>query len=346
MTERDNPWVSRGRVEPVTATTPASHLGNAVTPQNTFQPSRPAEDATARRDARDSNPYLRLRTTATEPRRDPTRRGLGLVIPVLAAHGGAGASTCALALADAAARAGLRVLLIDTADPARSGLAASCDVEGVATRGISSRRGVQISRRRGIDCRRVAAGQQRLCLPDDVPDLLAWTEQLDGVYDVTIVDIAWDAWRTWGHPSAPAAAWLSGNDTFTAPVVVLRPTRRGLTQLEGLLDQASRAHAKAATAPVKTLMTVGSSPWPPDVLAAASPTVRGLLACAVALPWDVDLERYGLTTAPTPPELQGAALLVLAELGVAVVAARPSDETRHRRLAWPRGLRGKPEGHR
>jgi hypothetical protein len=346
MTERDNPWVSRGRVEPVTATTPASHLGRAATAQGDFQPSRPAEEVTAKGDTHGFNPYLKLKETATEQRREPTRTGLGLVIPVLAAHGGAGASTCALVLADAAAGAGLRVLLIDTADPARSGLAASCDVEGVATRGISSRRGVQISRRRGIDCRRVAAGQQRLCLPDDVPDLLAWTERLDGAYDVTIVDIAWDAWRTWGHPSAPAAAWLSGNDTFTAPVVVLRPTRRGLTQLEGLLDQASMAHAKGATAPVKTLVTVGSSPWPPDVLASASPAARGLLACAVTLPWDVDLERYGLTTAPSPPELQGAALLVLAALGAAVAAPNTSQETHHRRPAWPRGLRGKPEGHR
>ena len=346
MTERDNPWVSRGRVEPVTATTPASHLSRAATPQGDFQPSRPGQEPAAKGDTHGFNPYLKLKETATEQQREPTRSGLGLVIPVLAAHGGAGASTCALALADAAAEAGLRVLLIDTADPARSGLAPSCDVEGVVMRGVSCRRGVQVSRRRGIDCRRVAAGQQRLCLPDDVPDLLAWTEGLDGAYDVTIVDIAWDAWRTWGHPSAPAAAWLSGADQSTAPVVVLRPTRRGLTQLEGVLDQASKAHAEGETAPVSTLVTVGSSPWPPDVVASASPAARGLLACAFTLPWDVDLERYGLTSAPSPPALQGAALLVLAELGVAVVAPRASEETDHRRLAWPRGLRGKSEGHR
>jgi hypothetical protein len=346
MTERDNPWVSRGRVGPVAATIPASHLGTAVTSQGAFQSSRPAEGVTAEGDAHIFNPYLKLNPAVTDHGQDPIRMGLGLVIPVLAAHGGAGASTCALALADAADGAGLRVLLIDTADPARSGLAAACDVESVATRGVSNRRGVQVSRRRGIDCRRVAAGQQRLCLPGDVPDLLAWTERLDGVYDVTIVDVAWDAWRTWGHPSAPAAAWLSGADQSTAPVVVLRPTRRGLTQLEGVLDQASKAHAEGETAPVSTLVTVGSSPWPPDVVASASPAARGLLACAFTLPWDVDLERYGLTSAPSPPALQGAALLVLAELGVAVVAPRASEETDHRRLAWPRGLRGKSEGHR
>jgi hypothetical protein len=346
MTERDNPWVSRGPVEPVAATTPASHLGGAATPQGDFQPSRPPEEPAAKGDTHGFNPYLKLKETATEQQREPTRSGLGLVIPVLAAHGGAGASTCALALADAAAEAGLRVLLIDTADPARSGLAPSCDVEGVVMRGVSCRRGVQVSRRRGIDCRRVAAGQQRLCLPDDVPDLLAWTEGLDGAYDVTIVDIAWDAWRTWGHPSAPAAAWLSGNDTFTAPVVVLHPTRRGLTQLEGLLDQASRAHAEGATAPVKTLVTVGSSPWPPEVLAVASTQARRLLDGGFNMPWDGDLERYGLTTAPSPPALQAAALHVLAGVGVPVEIGKSNDQQRHRRLPWPRGLQSNSERQR
>ena len=213
-------------------------------------------------------------------------------------------------------------------------------------RGVSCRRGVQVSRRRGIDCRRVAAGQQRLCLPDDVPDLLAWTEGLDGAYDVTIVDIAWDAWRTWGHPSAPAAAWLSGNDTFTAPVVVLHPTRRGLTQLEGLLDQASRAHAEGATAPVKTLVTVGSSPWPPEVLAVASTQACRLLDGGFNMPWDGDLERYGLTTAPSPPALQAAALHVLAGVGVPVEIGKSNDQQRHRRLPWPRGLQSNSERQR
>ena len=270
--------------------------------------------------------------------------GLGHVIPVLAAHGGAGASTCALALADAADAAGLRVLLIDTADPARSGLSYACDVEGSVLVGTSSRRGVQRSCRRGIDVRRVAAGLSALCLPNAVPDISAWTEALAAAYDVTIIDLAWDAWQTLAGTPTPTTAWLMAADT--TPVVVLRATRRGLTQLEGVLAAAAAANLQEATAPVKALVSVGAATWPPDVLASASPAARGLLARAVTLPWDVDLERYGLTTAPSPPVLQGAALMVLAELGVAVVAPSTSDETRHRRLAWPRGLRGKPEGHR
>jgi hypothetical protein len=180
-----------------------------------------------------------------------------------------------------------------------------------------------------------------------VPDVNAWTEALPAAYDVTIVDVAWDAWQTWAGTPTPATAWLTAADT--TPVVVLRATRRGLTQLEGVLAAAAAAAAanlQEATAQVKALVSVSAATWPPEVLASASPTARELLACALTLPWDVDLERYGLTTAPTPPELQGAALMVLAELGVAVVAARASDGTRHRRLAWPRGLRGKSEGHR
>lgn len=287
-----------------------------------------------------ANPYIKVQKESLGTPRQPVAPGLGHVIPVLAAHAGAGASTCALALADAADTAGLRVLLIDTADPARSGLSYSCDVEGSVLVGSSSRRGVQLSRRRSIDVRRVAAGLSGLCLPDAVPDVSAWREALAVAYDVTVVDLAGDAWQMWAGTPTPAAAWLIG--ASTTPVVVLRATRRGLTQLEGVLAAA----AATATAPVKALVSVGAATWPAEVLAVASTQACRLLDSGFNMPWDGDLERYGLTTAPSPPALQAAALHVLAGVGVPVDLGKSDDQQRHRRLPWPRGLQSNSERQR
>ena len=54
----------------------------------------------------------------------------GVVIPILAGSAGAGASVLAATLADALGQAGRRVLLVDAADPARSGLAAGLPGRG------------------------------------------------------------------------------------------------------------------------------------------------------------------------------------------------------------------------
>jgi len=290
---------------------------------------------------RTANPYIKAKHEGSGAAGAVTMPALGHIIPVLAAHAGAGASTCALALADAADAAGLRVLLIDTADPARSGLSYTCDVEGSVLIGTSSRRGVQLSRRRDIDVRRVATGLSVLCQPYAVPEVSAWTEALAAAYDVTIIDLAWDAWQTWAGTPTPATSWLTGIDT--TPVVALRATRRGLTQLEGVLAAAEAASSQKKTAPVKALVSVGTAIWPPDVLAVASKEARGLLAGAFNLPWDSDLERGGLTTAPSPRELQAAALQVLAGVGVPVEISNTNDRARHRRLHWPRGRQNNPE---
>ena len=60
----------------------------------------------------------------------------GAVVPVLAGSAGAGASVLAAAVTDALQQAGQRVLLVDAADPARSGLAAAAPEEGLHVRQV------------------------------------------------------------------------------------------------------------------------------------------------------------------------------------------------------------------
>lgn len=260
---------------------------------------------------------------------------LGHVVPVLGAHGGAGASVCAAALADAAAHAGLRVLLVDAADPARSGLAFACDVEGtVLAQPGRDRRGIQLARRRGIDVRRVAPGHNGLAALDVGPDLESWTLDLDTSYDVTVVDVGCDAWRLLAGTSTTDPGWLAAPASV---VVVLRATRRGLGQLEGVLAAVGARADEHKSDAVKALVRVGSPTWPAHLIASAGGSTQRLLKEAVDLPWDAEMEQSGVMTAPTPEPLQSGAARLLHAVGTPI--ATPPPLSNPRRFIRPRTTR-------
>ncbi len=168
-------------------------------------------------------------------------------ISVVAAHAGAGASTVALAVSDAAAADGRQVHLIDRAHPSRSGLVAAAseelgtDVTGTWRRGL--RTGVTIDRR----------------VTDTAPGDWPLPSVGDGPA-VTVIDLGL---------AAPGNRIRLAADR-TRPVVVCRPTVPGVRLTEQLLDQMAGSPAVVAA--------IGSSRWPGEVIASLGPRLRALRA--------------------------------------------------------------------
>jgi hypothetical protein len=203
-------------------------------------------------------------------------------IGVLAAHAGAGASTVALVVSDAAAAEGRRVHLVDTAQPFRSGLVAAAseelgtDVTGAWRRGL----------RTGVTIDRPATDTA----PGGWPD-----PPFDDDPALTIVDLG-----------------LAARDNLTPlavdpsrPVVVCRPTVPGVRLTEQLLEQ-------LAGQPV-VVAAVGLTRWPGEVTASLGPRLRGLRTAGrvVPVPMDRRLQVTGPTSSPLPRALRVAGRLLL-----------------------------------
>ena len=202
-------------------------------------------------------------------------------IGVLAAHAGAGASTVALVITDAAAANGRRAHLIDMAHPCRSGLVAAAsaelgtDVTGEWRRGMRS--GVPIDRR-ATD---TAPGRWPVPPVGDDPVL-------------TVVDLGAAA----DNPTRLAV-------DRSRPVIVCRPTVPGVRLAEQLLEQ-------LAGQPV-VVAAVGLTRWPGEVTASLGPQLRALRAAGLVTPLPVDrrLQVSGLTSSPLPRALRAAGRVLL-----------------------------------
>jgi hypothetical protein len=198
-------------------------------------------------------------------------------IGVLAAHAGAGASTVALLISDAAAAGGRQVHLVDTARPCQSGLVAAAseelgsDVTGSWRRGM--RTGVTIDRR----TTEMAPGGWPVAPAGDGPA-------------VTVVDL--------GLAAPEELTRLAGD--CTRLVVVCRPTVPGVRLTEQVLDQ-------LAPQPV-VVAAVGPSRWPGEVTASLGPCLRALRAAGrvVPVPMDRHLEVTGPTSSALPKPLRSA----------------------------------------
>lgn len=205
-------------------------------------------------------------------------------IGVLAGHAGAGASTVALAISDAAAADDRRVHLVDTAQPFRSGLVAAAseelgpDVTGAWRRGL--RVGVTIDRR-ATD---IEPGAWPVSPFGDDPAL-------------TVVDLG-----------LAAPNDLSRLAVDRGPcVVVCRPTVPGVRLTEQPLNQ-------LAGQPV-VVAAVGPTRWPGEVTASQGPRLRALRAAGRVVPVPIDrrLQVTGPTSASLPRTLRmaGRSLLYL-----------------------------------
>jgi hypothetical protein len=198
-------------------------------------------------------------------------------IAVLAAHAGAGASTVALAIGDAATADDRPVHLIDTAHPSRSGLVAAAseelgaDVTGAWRRGL--RTGVTIDRRAAD---RAPAG---------------WPMPPVGAsHGLTVVDLGL---------AVPENLFRLAADRALS-VVVCRPTVPGVRLTEQLLGHL--AHRPAAIA------AIGPSRWPGEVTSSLGPRLRALRTAGLVVPVPTDrrLQVTGLISSPLPKSVRSA----------------------------------------
>lgn len=230
--------------------------------------------------------------------------GFGEVIPVLAASPGAGASLVATVLADAMQIAGRRVLMVDTADPVRSGLAAAARSEGPVLTGPHPSVRVRVSWRAQALLARVETDLPVIA-PGMVPPPRFFKPSTQSV-EATVVDLSHDAWRVAAHPLAGAGAWLRAGTPMPRPVLVCRATRPSLLHAEQLLARLDAWNSTGTTTPPAQLVVVGAKRWPTGVPGGAGRRVSALLDDALFLPHDPAIATSGITAEATPKRLREA----------------------------------------
>lgn len=216
----------------------------------------------------------------------------GAAVLVLAGHAGAGASMVALALGEALA-ADRPALLVEYAEPLRSGLAAACSSE-LGLDGAGWRRG-----RRG----RLDVG--RLGRPQPVSELPR-PPQPDGADRLLVVDLGWALTAALLH--ADPGEWLTADQRV---VVVTRLTVPGVRQTEQLLAALGPQACGGAC-----VAAVGPNRWPRGVEANYGPNLATLASDGrlVRIPMESRLEGSGLTADPLPKSVATAGRALAAAL--------------------------------
>ncbi|MBN9618194.1 MAG: hypothetical protein J0H43_00410, partial [Actinobacteria bacterium] len=214
---------------------------------------------------------------------------------VIAAHSGAGASSVALAIADAVAASGRLAGLVETAHPVRTGLVAAATAELGADPSGSWRRGLRCH----IGGADITIARRA---SETAPD--GWPALSDGV---VVVDL--------GLPSPESLARVARSGCRV--VAVCRPTVPGVRLMEQLLSA-------LPTAPV-VIAAVGGGRWPGEVSASLGPRLRALRAsnAVVTVPTDRRLEVTGPTSSPLPKPVAAAGRSLLGLID----AAHPGDAT-------------------
>jgi len=229
----------------------------------------------------------------------------GTVIPVLAGHPGGGASVLAAVLADALAAQGHRVLLVDAADPLRSGLADATTDDGPRLTGPHRSVGIRQSGRGPIRCARLEYTGVPVRSAGMVPAPQYWTPP-DGAVDVTVVDIGWDAWALGAMPLQGPGGWLRHGTPTPRPVLALRPSMPAARHTEQLLSRLAAWTSGGGATEVTSVVVMGAKKVPPALRAVAGNALTPLLQHAVCLPTDRDLAERGVSTEPTPAPAQHA----------------------------------------
>ncbi|MGH3624440.1 MAG: hypothetical protein ACRDQ5_22085, partial [Sciscionella sp.] len=225
--------------------------------------------------------------------------------------------------ADALQLAGVQVLLVDTADPHRSGLVSAARVEGPWWAGPHPAVRIRCSRRGAAVVARVETSLEVLT-PGMVPPPAFWAPPHLRV-GVTVVDVGHDAWRVGAHPVVGAGGWLRRGTPAPRPILVVRPSRPGLVHAEQVLARwETWARGGVATLPAQ-LVVVGARRWPEGVPGAAGYRVARLLDGAVFLPYDRHVAAAGVTAQVTPARLRAAVEPLLREWGLC-----PDGRTRRR----------------
>ncbi|MEU6131357.1 hypothetical protein ABZ805_19460 [Saccharopolyspora sp. NPDC047091] len=238
--------------------------------------------------------------------------GFGSVVPVLAASPGAGASVVAAVLADALQLAGRRVLLVDTADPVRSGLAAAARSDGPVFDGPHPAVRIRSSWRAHAVLARIETSLP-IVTPGMVPPPQFFAAAARSV-QATIVDIGHDPWRVAAHPLAGAGAWLRVGEPVPRPLLVCRASRPSLLHAEQVLARLESWNRTGTIVPPAQLVVLGARKWPAGVAGAAGRRTSALLQHAVFLPHDSSVALGGITAEVTPARLRDAAIPLLQHL--------------------------------
>lgn len=257
----------------------------------------------------------------------------GTVIPVLAGGPGAGASVVAVVLADALAAQGLRVMLVDVADPLRSGLALAADTDGPVTPGPHPGVSIRHAHRGPIRVARLEFSGLPVRSPGMVPApafFAPTTDPRDAV-DVTVVDLGWDPWTVAALPLHGPGGWLRTGVTPPRPVLAVRPTAPGVRAAETLLARLApwQGHGMA---PVAATVLTGCRKPPATAVAAAGYHLEALLGDAVCLPHDPGVAERGVTDIETPVRLQQALSPLLGALGLPGSTTAPTTQSVAARL--------------
>lgn len=258
--------------------------------------------------------------------------GFGTVVPVLAGSPGAGASVLAALLADAVQLEGGRVLVVDPADPPRSGLTMAARSEGPWLTRPHPHVHIRYSWRAQALLARLETSLP-VVSPGMVPPPQFWRPPVGGLH-ATVVDLGHDPWRVAAHPLVGAGAWLRCGTPMPRPVLVVRPSRPSLLHAEQLLARLDAWTAPGAVAPPAQLVVMGAKRWPPGVAGAAGRRLLSLLAEAVFVPHHVGLAASGITASVTPARLRQAITPVLHRWGLlpasAAITSRSSAKGRNR----------------
>lgn len=253
----------------------------------------------------------------------------GVLIPVLSGSPGAGASALAVAIVDALASAGRHVLLVDAADPGRSGLACAATAEGPWTSQLSPLLRIRYSWRQSALLARLES-QLPVITPAMVPPPPRWLPELTAPH-VTVVDIGHDGWRATANPLAGAGGWLRCGMPPSRPVLVVRPTRPSLRHAEQVLARLGPwVDFGAAAAPVQLVVT-GAKRWPAGVVGAAGRCLTPLVDTAVFIPHNDDVELGGVTDALLGDKLLAAVTPMLTDWGLVPPTGRSRSRSLRRR---------------
>lgn len=212
------------------------------------------------------------------------------VLPVVGCHGGAGATTVAVAMATTSRAA----RVIECATATASGLAAAATAELGHTRD-----GWSQGSRDQVLLERVTA---TVTAPEDVPLPTASTRPVG----LSVLDVSWELSQL-----LAGSSWLAEKVRHAPKVIaVTSATVPGLHRLEGvlaLLDDHDVAHVAAAVVgPRRTR-------WPRGVGASMGPRTRelDLRDRLVDIPADTRLAVRGLDSQPLPPALLRPAATLL-----------------------------------
>lgn len=231
--------------------------------------------------------------------------GKAPVASVWSAHGGAGASVVALALADTAAAHHMDVALVDLGDPARSGLAGVCTQEGRTLDREPGRDAIREGHRDGVAVRRLAPDLTGGLQAIRHPSACEWLATLAPAVDLIVVDTAATPSVT-DERTNILTTWLD----VSAPILVARPSIPSFQLCEGALAAIER---RQSGGPIHLVLS-GASPWPAQLVASAGRRTSQLLTETNAFPRDPELEWRGCTTDPLPENVRHAAARLLARI--------------------------------